>query len=147
VIWTGEHGRRQGRLVAGMYQAAAPDEARAKLRDGAMGIFTTREAAEEFVRGDPFVRHGVVRSWTIKEWNEALVPETGKTAKWPIRAVQAGERRAWTRPPVTCGQGNPHAAGEHPCAARADLVTMSRTAVGAARPDRARRARRGGGWP
>ena len=23
--------------------------------DGAMGIFTTREAAEEFVRGDPFV--------------------------------------------------------------------------------------------
>ena len=27
--------------------------------DGAMGIFTTREAAEEFVRGDPFVLHGV----------------------------------------------------------------------------------------
>jgi uncharacterized protein YciI len=25
------------------------------LEDGAMGIFTTREAAEEFVRGDPFV--------------------------------------------------------------------------------------------
>lgn len=47
-------------------------------QDGAMGIFTTREAAEEFVRGDPFVRHGVVRSWTIKEWNEALVPEAGK---------------------------------------------------------------------
>jgi len=31
------------------------------LEDGAMGIFTTREAAEEFVRGDPFVLHGVVR--------------------------------------------------------------------------------------
>jgi hypothetical protein len=45
--------------------------------DGSMGIFTTREAAEEFVRGDPFVRHGVVRKWTIREWNEALVPETG----------------------------------------------------------------------
>ena len=43
--------------------------------DGAMGIFTTREAAEEFVRGDPFVLHGVVRSWTIREWNEALVPD------------------------------------------------------------------------
>ena len=44
--------------------------------DGAMGIFTTREAAEEFVHGDPFVLHGVVRNWTIREWNEALVPES-----------------------------------------------------------------------
>jgi uncharacterized protein YciI len=43
--------------------------------DGAMGIFTTREAAEEFVRGDPFVLHGLVRKWTIREWNEAIVPE------------------------------------------------------------------------
>ena len=43
--------------------------------DGAMGIFTTREAAEEFVRGDPFVLHGVIRDWTIREWNEALVPD------------------------------------------------------------------------
>ena len=25
--------------------------------DGAMAVFTTREAAEEFVRGDPFVLH------------------------------------------------------------------------------------------
>jgi hypothetical protein len=47
-------------------------------QDGAMSIFTTREAAEEFVRSDPFVLHGVVRSWTIREWNEALVPETGR---------------------------------------------------------------------
>ena len=43
--------------------------------DGAMCIFTTRAAAEEFVRGDPFVLHGVVRNWTIRDWNEALVPE------------------------------------------------------------------------
>ena len=39
---------------------------------GSMAVFTTREAAEEFVKGDPFVLHGVVRSWQIKEWNEAL---------------------------------------------------------------------------
>jgi uncharacterized protein len=39
---------------------------------GSMAIFTTREAAEEFAKGDPFVLHGVVRSWQIKEWNEAL---------------------------------------------------------------------------
>jgi hypothetical protein len=30
--------------------------------DSAMGIFTTREAAEEFVGGDPFILHGVVRT-------------------------------------------------------------------------------------
>ena len=42
-------------------------------KDGSMGIFTTREAAEEFVRGDPFVLNDVVRSWRILEWNEALV--------------------------------------------------------------------------
>jgi len=39
---------------------------------GSMAIFTTRKAAEEFVQGDPFVLHGVVRSLQIKEWNEAL---------------------------------------------------------------------------
>ena len=44
-------------------------------RGGALSVFTTREAAEEFVRGDPFVLHGVVRKWTIREWNEVLVPE------------------------------------------------------------------------
>jgi uncharacterized protein YciI len=43
-------------------------------RDGAMGIFPTREAAEEFVREDPFVLHGVVSAWHMREWNEALTP-------------------------------------------------------------------------
>lgn len=42
--------------------------------DGAMSVFTTREAAEEFAKGDPFVRNGVVRNWYIREWKEALVP-------------------------------------------------------------------------
>lgn len=41
-------------------------------QDGSMGIFATREAAEEFVRGDPFVLEGVVRRWEIREWNEAI---------------------------------------------------------------------------
>jgi uncharacterized protein len=39
---------------------------------GSMAIFATREAAEEFARADPFVVHGVVRSWQIREWNEVL---------------------------------------------------------------------------
>jgi uncharacterized protein YciI len=42
-------------------------------RDGAMGIFTTREAAEEFVGGDPFVLEGVVAKHTISAWNEVLL--------------------------------------------------------------------------
>ena len=39
-------------------------------REGSMAIFATREAAEEFVRGDPFVINGVVRGYEIREWNE-----------------------------------------------------------------------------
>lgn len=38
----------------------------------AMGIFTTRAAAEAFVAADPFVAHGVVARFTIREWNEVL---------------------------------------------------------------------------
>ncbi len=42
--------------------------------EGAMSIFTSREAAEEFAHGDPFVLNGVVRSWFIREWSEVLIP-------------------------------------------------------------------------
>jgi uncharacterized protein YciI len=41
-------------------------------RHGAMSVFRTREAAEEFARNDPFVINGVVRSWEIREWDEAI---------------------------------------------------------------------------
>lgn len=41
---------------------------------GAMSIFRTREAAEEFARNDPFVLNGVVRSWEVRAWNEATDP-------------------------------------------------------------------------
>ena len=39
-------------------------------RDGAMGIFTTREAAEAFAEGDPFVLNGVVARRSIRGWRE-----------------------------------------------------------------------------
>ncbi len=38
--------------------------------EGSMGIFRTREAAEDFVKDDPFVLNEVVRSWHIRQWNE-----------------------------------------------------------------------------
>lgn len=40
--------------------------------EGAMGVFTSRAAAEEFIRDDPFVVYGVVAKWTLREWNEVL---------------------------------------------------------------------------
>ena len=40
--------------------------------EGSMSIFASREAAEAFATGDPFVLNGVVRSWEIREWNEML---------------------------------------------------------------------------
>ena len=40
--------------------------------EGALGVFTSREAAEEFIAGDPFVVNGVVARWTLQDWNEVL---------------------------------------------------------------------------
>lgn len=40
--------------------------------EGALGIFTSRQAAEEFIEGDPFVINGVVGKWVLREWNEVL---------------------------------------------------------------------------
>ena len=33
-----------------------------------MAVLTTREAAEEFARGDPFVLIGMVSGWRVREW-------------------------------------------------------------------------------
>jgi uncharacterized protein YciI len=42
--------------------------------EGSMAIFRTRESAEKFVTGDPFVLEGVVASHELREWNEILAP-------------------------------------------------------------------------
>ena len=42
-------------------------------REGAMAIFRSRAAAEEFVKEDPFVVNGVIASHEIKDWNESLL--------------------------------------------------------------------------
>jgi uncharacterized protein YciI len=42
-------------------------------REGALAVFTTREAAEDFAATDPFVLNGLVAKWDIKVWNEALL--------------------------------------------------------------------------
>ena len=42
---------------------------------GNMGIFRTRAAAEQFVKEDPFILEGLVRSFVIRDWNDTLLPE------------------------------------------------------------------------
>lgn len=44
---------------------------------GSMGVFNTLEAVEAFVAGDPFVLEGVVKSYEIREWTEALGAPNG----------------------------------------------------------------------
>ena len=41
---------------------------------GNMGIFRTREAAEEFIRRDPFNLEGLVKEYSIREWNDEMIP-------------------------------------------------------------------------
>lgn len=40
--------------------------------EGALAIFTSRTAAQEFAAGDPFLQNGVVGNVTFKDWNEIL---------------------------------------------------------------------------
>ncbi len=42
---------------------------------GNMAIFKTRAAAEEFVRKDPFILEGLVKSFAIRDWNDSLIPD------------------------------------------------------------------------
>lgn len=42
---------------------------------GNMAIFKTRAAAEEFVKEDPFILEGLVKSFTIRDWADDLIPE------------------------------------------------------------------------
>ncbi len=61
-----EFARRGDLLMVGTFDEPMNGEA--------MGVFTTREAAEEFIGGDPFVLNGVVASWAVRPWNEVLQP-------------------------------------------------------------------------
>lgn len=40
---------------------------------GAMAIFPSRESAEAFLQGDPFVVNGLVAAWRVVEWNAAFL--------------------------------------------------------------------------
>lgn len=41
---------------------------------GNMAIFKTRAAAEAFVKEDPFILEGLVKSFVIRDWNDSMIP-------------------------------------------------------------------------
>lgn len=41
---------------------------------GNMAIFRSREAAEAFVKEDPFILEGLVKSYAIRDWNDTMLP-------------------------------------------------------------------------
>lgn len=40
---------------------------------GNMGLFRTREAAEEFAKSDPFLLEGAVKDYQVKDWGDTLL--------------------------------------------------------------------------
>ena len=40
---------------------------------GNMAIFKSREAAEAFVKQDPFILEGLVKSFVIRDWNDTML--------------------------------------------------------------------------
>ena len=40
---------------------------------GNMAIFRTREAAEAFTKQDPFILEGLVKSFTIRDWDDRML--------------------------------------------------------------------------
>ena len=42
-------------------------------RSGSLAIFRSREAAEAFVREDPFILEGLIKSFEIREWADQML--------------------------------------------------------------------------
>jgi uncharacterized protein YciI len=40
---------------------------------GNMAIFRTRAAAEAFVKEDPFILEGLIKSFVIRDWNDKML--------------------------------------------------------------------------
>jgi uncharacterized protein len=65
------HGRGQVLMAGALHAPEGPLKT--------MAIFPSRESAEEFAKGDPFVLKGMVDSWRIREWNDVLAQPPATT--------------------------------------------------------------------
>jgi uncharacterized protein YciI len=43
------------------------------VNGGNMAIFRSREAAEAFVKQDPFILEGLVKTYDIRDWGDAML--------------------------------------------------------------------------
>lgn len=68
-------------------------------RAASMAVFTTREAAEEFATGDPFVLHGVVSAWQVREWR-AVTLDRGAGRGFCGKKSASGEFRGCDTKPA-----------------------------------------------
>ncbi|MFN7987927.1 MAG: YciI-like protein [Thermoanaerobaculia bacterium] len=69
-------------LLAGAYADPA---------DGSLLVFegSSPEVAERFVKADPYVKNGLVRSWRVRPWTTVV----GALASTPVRPGPAEGRR------------------------------------------------------
>jgi len=37
--------------------------------DGAILLFRTQQAAEAFAANDPYIHHGLITKWSVRQWN------------------------------------------------------------------------------
>jgi uncharacterized protein YciI len=58
-------------------------------RSGNLGIFRSREAAEAFVKEDPFILEGLVKSFVIREWADAMITIPAAAAVNPAVELRA----------------------------------------------------------
>jgi uncharacterized protein YciI len=42
---------------------------------GNMAIFKNRKDAEDFIKQDPFILEGLIKSYIIKDWNDSILSE------------------------------------------------------------------------
>jgi uncharacterized protein YciI len=61
-------------------------------QEGSMAVFNSREAAEDFAKGDPFVVNGVVREWHIREWDETFAGDEARSVVRAYHDSWTGER-------------------------------------------------------
>jgi uncharacterized protein YciI len=50
-----------------------------------MAVLSSREAAEEYIKGDPFFLKGMIRHWYIREWAITCLRSSRKTSPFRVR--------------------------------------------------------------
>lgn len=71
----GHLGLAKTMIEEGTCLSGGPTGEPGKVPTGALFIFTTEKAAQDFVRGDPYTSNGIVTSHKISEWSITVMKE------------------------------------------------------------------------